>query len=686
MSAPFGRRLCRVHESRASGGYRIVSLRDEGGPEPLPGQFYMLAAERRWGERCGRPFLPRALSVAEIGPLSGAGTRLDFLLDPIGPGTEALCAADPGDSVWLTGPLGNSFSPPSELHQVQAVSRRKPDAERGGEDAQRGGEEGGRGRSRFAGAILVGGGVGVAPLALWRRRLVERGVPLRVLLGFRNREHTGGLDLFCGADARLCPEVRLATEDGHAGHRGYVTDLLAAMLAGDDAASAVVYACGPPAMLDAVASLCDTHSVPYELAEEAPMACGFGACFGCAVPDPAGDGYVRLCVDGPVRSGPAGPVAAGDPPPPAGADASSEVVPPTAPPPGRGRGEGRGPDGDVAGTVGGGDASGGHLGRSAAAATGCAGQGAPGAAGPTGQDGQAVEFCGLELKSPVINASGTYDAIAARRAFGDELLADFPFSAFVSKTITPEPRAGNEPRRIWEAPAGMINSIGLPNKGLEGFLAHDLPRLAELPVPLIVSVMATSREGFARLVDAVAAREEVAAVELNVSCPNVHSGLIVGERPEETRALLRALRPLTAKPLIVKLTPNVADPGAVAGAAEEGGADAVSLINTLKASALDPASGEPALAAGHGGLSGPAVRPIAVQQLRAVRAAVGLPLIGMGGIAGGADAAEFLAAGASLVAVGTENFRDPRAGARVAAELATAAGRPSAEGPVLNLD
>lgn len=282
-----------------------------------------------------------------------------------------------------------------------------------------------------------------------------------------------------------------------------------------------------------------------------------------------------------------------------------------------------------------------------------------------------LEFCGIQLEHPVINASGTYDAIAARKVFGDELLEEFPFSAFVSKTITPEPRAGNAPQRIWETPAGMINSIGLPNKGLEGFLAEDLPQLAELPVPLIVSVMATGRQEFARLVEAVAARDEVAGIELNVSCPNVHSGLIVGEQPTETEALLETLRPLTEKPLIVKLTPNVANPEAVAVAAEEGGADAVSLINTLKASAIDPVTEEPALAAGHGGLSGPAVRPIALQQLRAVRAAVELPLIGMGGISTGADAIEFLTAGAALVAVGTESFRDPRAGARIAKELET---------------
>ncbi|HSR23351.1 MAG TPA: dihydroorotate dehydrogenase, partial [Candidatus Eisenbacteria bacterium] len=167
-----------------------------------------------------------------------------------------------------------------------------------------------------------------------------------------------------------------------------------------------------------------------------------------------------------------------------------------------------------------------------------------------------IDFCGLELRHPVINGSGTFDAIAARRAFGDALLERFPFSAFVSKTITPEPRAGNPPPRLWETPSGLINSIGLPNRGLDGFLEADLPRLAELPVPLIASVMGTSHDQFARLVEVVGGRDEVAALELNVSCPNVESGLIVGESPEEARSLLEAMRPLTDRPLIVKLTPN----------------------------------------------------------------------------------------------------------------------------------
>jgi dihydroorotate dehydrogenase electron transfer subunit len=271
MTAPFGRRLCEVTRSEATGGYRIFSLLDRAGPVPEPGQFYMLASERRWAGGEGRPFLPRAISVAETAP-AAEGNRLDFLIEGVGPGTDRLCALEPGEGVWVTGPLGNCFSPPQEAN---------PDA---------------------AGAILVGGGIGIAPLAIWRRHLVERGIPLRVLLGFRDERHSGGLDeLFCSGDS-LCPDVKLASEDGHAGHRGYVTDLLATMLAGDDAGSAVVYSCGPPAMLEAVRALCSERGVACELAMESPMACGFGACFGCAVPRPDG-GYMRLCVDGPVIRG-----------------------------------------------------------------------------------------------------------------------------------------------------------------------------------------------------------------------------------------------------------------------------------------------------------------------------------------------------------------------------------------------
>ena len=281
-----------------------------------------------------------------------------------------------------------------------------------------------------------------------------------------------------------------------------------------------------------------------------------------------------------------------------------------------------------------------------------------------------LHFCGIELEHPIINGSGTFDAIAAHRAFGDALLQRFPFAAFVSKTVTVEPRQGNPPPRLWEVPAGLMNSIGLPNKGLEGYLADDLPRLAQLPVPLIVNVMGFTREQVAELVTAFSARQEVAALELNVSCPNVETGLVIGADPDEVAALLALVRPLTDKPLIVKLTPNVSDVAAVASAAEQAGATALSLINTLRGMALDPKTGSPWLGGTTGGVSGPAVRAIALAHVQAVSQVTKIPLIGMGGVQSGRDALDLLRAGADLVAVGTESFRDPVAGSRIAAELA----------------
>jgi dihydroorotate dehydrogenase (NAD+) catalytic subunit len=280
-----------------------------------------------------------------------------------------------------------------------------------------------------------------------------------------------------------------------------------------------------------------------------------------------------------------------------------------------------------------------------------------------------VEFCGIELAHPIINASGTFDAIAARRAFGEELIERFPFAAFVSKTVTLEPRQGNPPPRLWELAGGLINSIGLPNKGLRGYLEHDLPELGMLPVPLIVNVMGSSRDQVAELVSAFAARDEVAALELNVSCPNVETGLLMGADPAEMSALLDRVRPLTAKPLIVKLTPNATDVPAVAVAAEHAGADAVSLVNTVRGMALDPRTGQPWLGGVTGGVSGPAIRAIALALLHAVAQAVEIPIVGMGGVGRGADALDLMRAGATLVAVGTESFRDPAAGLRVSAEL-----------------
>lgn len=261
VQAPFGTRTCPVVARRETGGYVVFSVRDEAGPDPAPGQFYMLRAPG-WGSAAGRPFLPRAFSYAHAAA-DVRGVRLDFLVEEVGPGTRVLAALEQGVELELTGPLGAPFSAPRELN---------PSA---------------------AGAILVGGGIGIAPIATLRRELSRAAVPARTLLGFRDAAHSGGLELF------ECQEVGLAYEDGHAGHQGYVTDLLEVALKGDDAASAAVYACGPPGMLEAVRVICADRRVPAELAMEAPMACGYGACFGCAVPLADGS-YMRLCVDGPV--------------------------------------------------------------------------------------------------------------------------------------------------------------------------------------------------------------------------------------------------------------------------------------------------------------------------------------------------------------------------------------------------
>jgi NAD(P)H-flavin reductase len=260
--APFGRRLCRVTSNDSAGAYRLVAAEDPGSPAPLPGQFYMLAAAGSWGEgTTQRPYLARAFSVCRV-----RGGRRDFLIDDIGPGTRRLAGLEPGEDLWLTGPLGMGFSEPETL---------LPDG--GG----------------FAPTpILVGGGIGIAPLLIWGEALAETSRPAQTLLGFRSREHSGAAELFGG-------DVEIATDDGSAGHHGLVTDLLARAL--DSSPGRVVYACGPPRMLEAVRALCAERSVPVELAMEEAMACGFGACYACVVK--TRDGYRRLCVDGPVIRG-----------------------------------------------------------------------------------------------------------------------------------------------------------------------------------------------------------------------------------------------------------------------------------------------------------------------------------------------------------------------------------------------
>lgn len=260
----------------------------------------------------------------------------------------------------------------------------------------------------------------------------------------------------------------------------------------------------------------------------------------------------------------------------------------------------------------------------------------------------------------ILNASGCLDALAA-----PELAAEL--DVFVTKTVTPEPREGNAPHRIADAEVGMLNSIGLANPGIERFVREALPALERLAVPLWVSVGGFSASDFALCCAALDDRESVDAIELNVSCPNVAAPTDVAS------AIVCAAREATSKPLYAKLSPSLPDIPAVALAAEVAGADGLSLTNTLRGMALDPRTLEPRLSTESGGLSGPALRPVALAAVYACAQVSRLPIVAMGGIVTGEHALAFLAAGAQDIALGTVLFGDPGAPRRVRDELQTAA-------------
>ena len=264
----------------------------------------------------------------------------------------------------------------------------------------------------------------------------------------------------------------------------------------------------------------------------------------------------------------------------------------------------------------------------------------------------------LALRNPVLTASGTF-------GYGPEYedLVDLArLGAVVVKGITLEARPGNPPPRTVETPSGMLNAIGLQNPGARAFIADKLPYLRQFDVPVIVNLNAGQVEDFAALADLFQAADGVDALEVNISCPNVkHGGMAFSADPRLAAEATAQVRRHTTKPVIVKLSPNVTDIGLLARAVADAGADAVSLINTLLGMAIDVERRRPVLANSTGGLSGPAVRPVAVRCVWEVYRAVGLPIIGMGGVACGEDALELILAGATAVAVGTASFVNPRA-------------------------
>ncbi len=278
----------------------------------------------------------------------------------------------------------------------------------------------------------------------------------------------------------------------------------------------------------------------------------------------------------------------------------------------------------------------------------------------------AVEIAGLKLKNPVMVASGTF-------GFGQEYSELFDLNqlgALVTKSVTLNPREGNPPPRIVETPAGMLNSIGLQNEGIKYFLENHLPFLSRYQVPLVVNIAGESVEEYAELARTLSQEPRVQAIEVNISCPNVKKGgMAFGIDPGMTGEVIAAVKKACHQPVIAKLTPNVTDITLLARAAADAGADALSLINTLVGMAIDIESGSSRLGTLTGGLSGPAIRPIAVRMVYEVCRAVRVPVIGIGGIVSGSDAVEFLLAGAKAVQVGTANFLESAAPLRIIKEI-----------------
>lgn len=278
----------------------------------------------------------------------------------------------------------------------------------------------------------------------------------------------------------------------------------------------------------------------------------------------------------------------------------------------------------------------------------------------------ATSICGVSLRNPVLAASGTY-------AYGIEFLSVVDLSAIggiIVKGLSREPMDGNPPPRLYETEAGMLNSIGLQNIGVRAFVEQKLPALRAIDTAIFANVFGYSVEDYQEVVRVLDDAEGLAAYELNVSCPNTkHGGIFFSADPGMLAGVVREIRNITRRPLIVKLSPNVAHIQPLAQAAAEAGADAISLVNTFVALAIDARTRRPRIAAGFAGLSGPAIKPIALRMVYEAAQAVKIPVIGLGGIANGIDAAEFLIAGASAVEVGTTNFWDPQSPVRIAREL-----------------
>ncbi len=551
-------------------------------PVPTAGQFYLLRAKK------SDVLLGRPISVYTAKKAANGAINLSFLILKKGSGTQELCSLESGDGIQLIGPLGNSFPRPAADDKI----------------------------------CIVGGGIGVAPVAGFASTLPEKSYDFYA--SFKSGSY--GLEHIQPAS------LTVTTDDGSVGVHGMLPAALTADTLHKNGYS-VVYACGPTPMLAYVQQICREAGVRSFLSMENRMACGVGACLGCTITTT--EGNKRCCKDGPVFDG-----------------SILQFTPPAHKPLyGPAKAAASPADAKTAGS----SVASGENAATAAPRTAPAPRVAPDIS---------VDIAGVHFDNPVIAASGTF-------GYGAEYKTVFDVNrlgGICSKGLTLQPRQGNTGTRLVETASGLINSIGLENPGIAHFIDHELPAMLALKPVTIANLSGSSLETYvegAKLLDATA----VPMIELNISCPNVKAGgMAFGMDCKSAATVTQAVRAVTKKPLMVKLTPNAPDLIGIALAVTEAGADALSLVNTFQAMAIDLNTGKPIFDNIRAGFSGPAVKPIALRMCYDVVQAMNrlpedrrIPVVGLGGIATWQDAVEFIMAGAAAVQVGTATFANPLA-------------------------
>lgn len=523
-----------------------VEVTEENAQLPLAGQFYMLRAMKT-GILLGRPI---SIFHAEKTP---HGVELQFLILLKGKGTAELCALEADDKIQLLGPLGNTFQKPTSTDKV----------------------------------CLVGGGIGVAPIAGFSETLNPESYDFYAC--FKSGSY--------GLENVKAKNLIITTDDGSVGTKGMVSAVLTAQKIKEHGYS-VVYACGPTPMLAYIKSICEEANVKCWISMEARMACGMGVCLGCTISTT--EGYKRCCKDGPIFDG-----------------RILEFPKPTP----------------------------------------CAKR-----EPLTTKPDLSVEIAGVKFKNPVIGSSGTF-------GFGTEYAPLFDVNklgGIASKGLTLEPRQGNSGIRLWETPSGLMNSIGLQNPGIPHFIEHELKEMMALDAVAIANLSGSTLESYvegAKLLD----KTDVPVIELNISCPNVATGgAAFGMSCSAAHTATKAVREVTKKPLIVKLTPQSPELIEVALNCIKAGADGISLCNSFQGVAIDIETGRPVFDKVKAGFGGPAVRPIAVRLVYELVQAINqlpeeqrVPVIAIGGISCWQDVVEFIMAGATAVQVGTNTFANP---------------------------